>query len=71
MIYAVITILIVAVALFALSFFMNDRLEELESQVEQLSITTMQDAYQLKKKIKVLEEELLPEELENDMIVNK
>jgi hypothetical protein len=43
---------------------MNDRLDELESQVEQNSITTMQDTYQMKKKIKVLEEELLPGEID-------
>ncbi|RLL48072.1 hypothetical protein D8M04_02015 [Oceanobacillus piezotolerans] len=68
MIYAVIAILIVAVALFILSYFVNDKFEDLESQVEQLSITTMQDTYQMKKKIKILEEELLPEGLDQDMI---
>ncbi|WP_068671880.1 hypothetical protein [Oceanobacillus sp. Castelsardo] len=64
MIYAIVSILIVAVVLFVLSFFMNDRIEELESQVEQLSITTMQDTYQMKKKVKVLEEELLSDGIE-------
>ncbi|KKE80627.1 hypothetical protein NSA56_05485 [Oceanobacillus caeni] len=64
MIYAVVSILAVAVVLFVLSFFMNDRIEELESQVEQLSITTMQDTYQMKKKVKILEEELLSDGIE-------
>jgi uncharacterized protein YoxC len=64
MIFAIVSILIVAVVLFVLSFFMNDRLEELENQVEQLSITTMQDTYQMKKKVKVLEEELLSDGIE-------
>ncbi|WP_100010649.1 hypothetical protein [Lentibacillus sediminis] len=64
MLYAVIAVLAIAVVLFALSFFMNDKFENLEGQIEQLSITTMQDTYQMKKKIKILEEELLtPEEL--------
>lgn len=63
MIYAGIAIIIVAVVLFILSFFMNDKFEDLESQVEQLSISTMQDTYQMKKKIKILEEELLPEDI--------
>ncbi|RDW21922.1 hypothetical protein [Oceanobacillus chungangensis] len=63
MIYAVITIIVVAVVLFIISFFMNDRLEELERQVEQLSMTNMKDTYQMQKKIKVLEEELLPNDL--------
>lgn len=67
MIYAIISILIIAVILFVLSFFMNDRLEELENQVEQLSISTMQDTYQMKKKVKILEEELLSGGLEKEM----
>ncbi|GAB3051077.1 hypothetical protein [Virgibacillus ainsalahensis] len=62
MFYAIISIIAIAVVLFILSFFMNDKFEDLENQVEQLSITTMQDTYQVKKKIKILEEELLPDE---------
>lgn len=38
---------------------MEDKTRQLEDRVEQLSIATMQDTYQMKKKIKVLEEELL------------
>ncbi|MCF3941775.1 hypothetical protein [Oceanobacillus alkalisoli] len=63
MIIAIVTTLVIGVVLFILSYFMNDRLEEMESQVEQLSITSMQDTYQMKKKIKILEEELLPENM--------
>lgn len=63
MIFAIITILVVGIILFILSYFMNDRIEDLESQLEQFSITTMQDTYQMKKKIKILEEELLPEDI--------
>lgn len=63
MLFAILAILITAVILFVLSYFMNDRFEELENQVEQLSISTMQDTYQIKKKIKVLEEELLTEDV--------
>lgn len=62
MLIAAIAILIVGVVLFLLSYFMNDRIEELENQLEQFSITTVQDTYQMKKKIKILEEELLPEQ---------
>ncbi|MBP1971771.1 hypothetical protein J2Z83_003926 [Virgibacillus natechei] len=68
MIYAAIAIIVVAIVLFGLSFFMNDKFEELESQVEQLSISTMQDTYQMKKKIKILEEELLPEDITQDTL---
>lgn len=59
MIYALATLLIIAVILFIMSFFMNDKFKELEEQFEQFSISTMQDTYQMKKKIKILEEELL------------
>lgn len=59
MIYVGISIIVIAIALFVLSFFVNDRFEDLENQIEQLSISTMQDTYQMKKKIKILEEELL------------
>lgn len=62
MIIAGVTIVAVAVVLFVLSFFLNDRFEKIESELEQLSISTMQDTYQLKKKVKVLEEELLTED---------
>ncbi|HLR08023.1 MAG TPA: hypothetical protein VK136_02025 [Bacillota bacterium] len=59
MLYVLLTIIGIAIVLFILSFFMNDKFEELENQLEQLSISTMQDTYQMKKKINVLEEELL------------
>ncbi|WP_042223449.1 hypothetical protein [Oceanobacillus manasiensis] len=67
MLFAVIAILVVAIVLFVLSFFMNDRIEELETQLEQFSISTMQDTYQMKKKIKILEEELLTENISEDL----
>lgn len=66
MLFAGITIIIVAVILFVLSFFMKDKIEDLENQVEQLSLSTMQDTYQLKKKIKVLEEEILSDGFQKD-----
>lgn len=63
MLYVLITLIAVAIALFVYSFFMNDKFEQLESQLEQFSISTMQDTYQMKKKIKILEEELLTENI--------
>lgn len=66
MLYVIITIIVIAVVLFILSFFMDDKIAQLESEVEQLSITTMQETYQLKKKVKILEEELLPENLSDN-----
>lgn len=68
MIYVFITLFVVAIALFILSFFMNDKFQELEAQIEQFSITTMQDTYQMKKKLKILEEELLTNHVEQPTI---
>lgn len=48
-----------SILLFILSFFRKDRTEDIEKQIEELSITYMQEMYQLKKKIRHLEEELL------------
>ncbi|MFK2824365.1 hypothetical protein QYG89_01470 [Bacillus sp. B190/17] len=42
-----------------LSFFLKDRSRLLEKEVEELSMQFLQETYQLKKQIKVLEEELL------------
>lgn len=67
MIYAISTLLIVAVVLFILSFFMNDKFKDLEDQLEQHSMSTMQDTYQMKKKIKILEEELLTNDFSNEL----
>src|SRR5699024_4974557 len=66
MTYVIITLIAVAIVLLILSFFMNDKFSDLESQLEQFSISTMQDTYQMKKKIKVLEEELLMENMTQD-----
>ncbi|MCT1903908.1 hypothetical protein [Oceanobacillus sojae] len=66
MLYAILAVVVIGIVLFILSFFINDRLEEVESQLEQLSITTMQDTYQLKKKVSVLEEELLPQNISDE-----
>ena|SRR5690606_31104004 len=53
------TIAIIAILLIIASYFMTDRFKQIEDQLEQLSISSLQETYQLKRKIKVLEEELL------------
>ncbi|GAA0602407.1 hypothetical protein GCM10009001_19190 [Virgibacillus siamensis] len=68
MIYAIASVITIAVVLLILSLFMSDRFDDVESQVEQLSITTMQDTHQLKKKVKNLEEELLSDHSSNDSV---
>lgn len=64
MLTVIITLLIISTLLFISSFFASDRFKSIETQLEQLSLNQMQEAYQLKKKIKILEEELMPEELD-------
>lgn len=59
MLYVIITLLVISIVLFISSFFMNDKVAELETQLEQLSMSSFQETYQLNKKIKLLEEELL------------
>ena len=68
MTYVLITLISVAVVLIILSFFMNDKFSELEKQLEQFSISAMQDTYQMKKKIKILEEELLSENISETIL---
>ncbi|GEN52067.1 hypothetical protein [Halobacillus faecis] len=68
MIYVIGTLAAVGIGLFVLSYFMNDRMKELENQVEQINMTMMQSNYQLKKKMKVLEEELLAEDLTQEIM---
>ncbi|MFD2759425.1 hypothetical protein [Lentibacillus juripiscarius] len=70
MIFAIVAVIVIAVVLLILSFFMNDKFDELESELEQISISTMQDNYQMKKKIKVLEEELLTNDFSEDTVHN-
>ncbi|MFG6114329.1 hypothetical protein ACGTN9_04025 [Halobacillus sp. MO56] len=56
---AIITTAVIGLLLFILSFFMNDRLKQLEDEVEQISISSLQETYKLKRKLNILEEELL------------
>lgn len=55
----IITLLSISITLLIISFLKKDRNKAIEKQIENFSITLMQEIYQLKKKIKVLEEEIL------------
>lgn len=67
MIYVLITIILIGIALFVSTFFMADKMKDIEAQLEQFSIQSMQDTYQLKKKLQVIEEELLTATVENGL----
>ncbi|MGJ9381746.1 hypothetical protein [Salipaludibacillus sp. CF4.18] len=58
----IIALLGVSALLFILSFFTKDRYKVVEKQQENISIQFMQEIYQLKKKVKVLEEEYMLED---------
>src|SRR5690625_556395 len=65
MIYVIITLLITAIFLFGISFFINDKFYEIESEFEQFSISMMQENYQVKKKLEFLEEKLSDDHVNN------
>lgn len=70
-VYVLVTLIVVGIVLLILSFFINDKFDELENQIEQLSISTMQDTYQMRKKIKILEDELLTNNVSNAPVADK
>ncbi|WP_257345874.1 hypothetical protein [Pseudalkalibacillus decolorationis] len=55
----IISLLIAGIVLIVLSFFKQNRKQNLEIQIENVSIQLMKELYQINKKIKVLEEELM------------
>ena len=48
-----------AIVILMISFFKQDKIAKLEKDLEQMTLTYMQDIYQLKKKVKILEEEFV------------
>ncbi|WP_413774794.1 hypothetical protein [Cytobacillus firmus] len=52
-------LLILSIGLFILSVFLKDPYKELREEMDQMSMQQIQEMYQIKKKLKVLEEELL------------
>src|SRR4051794_27894948 len=54
-----IVLLLIAIILLCISFFTKDPIIKLSEEIEQITLTHMQDIHQLRKKVKILEEELL------------
>ncbi|MGV3464837.1 MAG: hypothetical protein ACO1OT_06030 [Heyndrickxia sp.] len=52
-------LLALSILLFIISFFQKDRTSKMEKDVEELSLNLYQETYQLKKRMKVLEEEIM------------
>ncbi|WP_349407824.1 hypothetical protein [Pseudalkalibacillus sp. SCS-8] len=57
--FTIIVLLIAGIALIVLSFFKQNKTQQIETQLENVSIQLMKELYQINKKIKVLEEELM------------
>lgn len=53
-----IVLIIISIVLFAASFSMTDRIEDLEDQLEEVTVSSSQETYQLKRKISQLEQQL-------------
>ena len=65
--YAFIILLAIAILLLVVSFYGKDRIKMVQEEIDQLSLSVIQETYLLKKKIKVLEEELLTNDLDYEM----
>ena len=54
---------LLAIVLFIISFFIKDPYKELREEFDQFSMQQIQEIYQIKKKLRILEEELLVTDL--------
>lgn len=59
MLIVTLVLLGISLLLLLLSFFLRDPIKDLREEIDQLSIQQVQELYKMKKKIKVLEEELM------------
>lgn len=74
MIIVFVTLIIVAIVLFVISYFLTDKVDHLEEQFEQFTISTQQDTYQLNRKMRLLEKHLKDQSgssIVNDNVANK
>ena len=53
------SLFLLAIFLLVFSLFKKDKAAKLEEELEQITLTHMQDIYQLKKKVSILEEEFM------------
>ncbi|KZZ86323.1 MULTISPECIES: hypothetical protein [Bacillaceae] len=61
----IVVLLVAAIALLVYSFTKKDKVQEIEKDLDQLQLSAMQEIYKLKKKIKVLEEEILQDDIQS------
>ncbi|WP_051189030.1 hypothetical protein [Halalkalibacillus halophilus] len=71
MLEALIILFSVGLLLLIMSFFMHNRLSELEKDVEQMNVNHAQEVYMMKNKLRIIEEELLSDSLQYDQLSRK
>ncbi|MCI1858396.1 MAG: hypothetical protein LKI94_11490 [Sporolactobacillus sp.] len=59
--FVILVLVVVGLIALTVSYFKQDRIKTVENQLEENSITMMQELYKVKKKIRVLEEEVMVE----------
>lgn len=64
--YLLVGLMLIGIVLLVLSFFKESSMKQLENQIEGTSITTMQELYKLKKKVRLIEEELMIDNHDDD-----
>lgn len=60
-----IILIIIGVGMLILSYFQKDKTKMIETQLENFTIQVMKEIYQVKKKVKVVEEELMINDKKN------
>lgn len=55
----IIILFIVSIVLIGISYLQRDNVKELEQELDHLQLSAMQEIYKLKKKMRIVEEELL------------
>ncbi|APH04379.1 hypothetical protein [Bacillus weihaiensis] len=55
----IIILFIISIVLIGISYFQRDNVKELEQELDHLQLSAMQEIYKLKKKMRIVEEELL------------
>ena len=60
------SLILFAIILLIISFFKKDKMAKLEEELEQVTLTHMQDIHTLKKKVSILEEEFMVQDQLSD-----
>lgn len=61
----IIILLSLSVILFVISFFLRDSTKDVRKELDEVSMQVLQESYLLKKRVKVLEEEIMAGEINN------